>query len=91
MDVIRCRKRPVEGQAVQLTEDADWEEIARWCGGEVGDGVPKLLVPIGGGWVAAYPGWWVVKDADDRFTAVHPSTFAQTYEPADLTKEETDA
>lgn len=28
-------KDPAVIQAVQLTEDADWEEIARWCGGEL--------------------------------------------------------
>jgi hypothetical protein len=60
--------------AVQLSDDADWEEIARWCGGRIdgetlpsGDYASRMVV----GGETAVEGMWVTLGHDGVFRVRH--------------------
>jgi hypothetical protein len=83
------QKKPVRVQAVQLTEAADWEAIAAWCGGRLlhhtditDEKETVLVVPTLHGEVRAYEGQWVCKGPRDCWP-VDEETFAETYEIAE--------
>lgn len=58
--------------AQQLTDDADWEAIAAWCGGKLinhrdpsDEYFTELRIDTGGGWYwSAYLDDWVIRTAD---------------------------
>lgn len=80
-------------EARQLTDDADWEAIAAWCGGRVdlreiadsGECYGVLSMPVPGrnpdypeGWqVAASEDDWVIRDADGTFRMCSPAAFSR--------------
>ena len=88
--------RPVE--AVQLTEDADWEAIAAWCGGRLvnhtgapgAEPVTFLELPTRGEWDADL-GNWVVKRGKGFFTSEEDEDFRAEYQPAIAFKDVRDA
>lgn len=57
-------------RAVQLTDEADWEAIAKWCGGElVGEYDTKLRIErpgLGLPWVGTLNDW-VIRGITDEF------------------------
>lgn len=82
------RKRPVEIQAVQFGgSSTQLAAIRKWMDG--GDYVPPAVCTCDfrsfnfftpEGEAVAYPGDWVVKDADGEFYSYGPDAFAKTYE-----------
>lgn len=84
--VQKYRKKPVEVDAVQLTDEADFVAIAEWCGGQLGHGVYDgrfdtliFLVTLEGT-MAADPGDWIIRGVKGEFYACKPDIFAMTYE-----------
>lgn len=92
--VTRWRPR-MTVEAVQLTSDADWEAIARWCSGKLGkegtrdDPMPAIRVWTGTGYggrgfVWATAGNWIVKGfpahGSQAFMVWDAALFAETYE-----------
>lgn len=86
---------PILVKAVQLTEDADWEAIATWCGGELvslgirpdGKHIYGIAVPQSGdgdGAVLARWNDWVVQGVTGSFVVRSPEEFAATYTPAEV-------
>lgn len=63
----RFRERSAVVEAVHLTAAADWDAIAEWCGGR--NNGSNIAVPRHGSYVHAYPGEWVVRSDDERWTA----------------------
>lgn len=79
------RKKPVEVEAIQLTDDTDWPRVAAWCGGRTVaaiDGKMRLIVPTLHGPVFAIAGQWLVRGPRDHWP-VDAETFAETYEAVD--------
>ena len=99
--IVRARKRPVEVEVVQLTDDdaCDWDGIARWCGGriyniETSPGAePETRIDITTleGTMTAREGWWIIKGVKGEFHPVRPDIFEATYEPAAMAVREPDA
>lgn len=83
------RKRPVVIKAVQLTKDADWEQIAEWCGGRLynhtiapgADPETVLTIHTLEGDHYALEGDFIVCGVQGEFYPVKPDIFATTYEP----------
>lgn len=77
---------PARVQAVRLTDNADWEAIAEWCGGELinyavgdsGEYETKLIVP---GPEFAEHGNWVLRGTTGHFFVCDNSAFAAAYSP----------
>jgi hypothetical protein len=84
----RYRTKPVEIEARQLTDDADWAAIATWCGtrprphtpGDLKDQLP-VSTPAGVAWASI--GDWIVKKSDE-FEVVKRDEFEATYEPVTI-------
>lgn len=83
------RKKPVEVEAVQLTEDADWEIITKWCGGYLinveqgfsGEYETELRVSTLEGVMRARLGDWIIRGVRGEFYPCKPDIFKLTYEP----------
>jgi hypothetical protein len=96
--VVTVRRRPAEVEAVQLTKDAHWPEVARWCGGEINTAIRVVdsdggragsmyryirVLTSGGGWDNAYEGDWIIHGVGSDFYPCKPDVFAATYEVVD--------
>jgi hypothetical protein len=84
----RFRKRPVEIEARQLADDADWPAIAAWCGATphahaLGDLKDQLAIPTLEGVIWASVGDWIIRGIKGEFYPCRADIFAATYEPAD--------
>lgn len=87
----RYRKRPVEIEAVQLTNRVTPDEVARWCGGRVtfpggqytGGGPILIEIDTLEGVMTASPGDWIVKGVAGEFYPVKPEIFTATYDLAE--------
>lgn len=86
-DVRRYRKKPVVIEAVLHLGDhgdvAAAEDIARWCGGEVGWGPkadPGILIKTREGTMRADPGDWIIRGVQGEFYPCKPDIFEATYE-----------
>lgn len=86
-------KYPAVIQAVQLTGDADWEQIARWCGGElvnhpVGDsGEYETVLYLNKhddrvDRCAAWENCWIIQGITGHFFTREHDEFVAIYEPA---------
>lgn len=72
--------------AIQLTDDADWKAVARWCGSGFqrghrrGDWADQLYVPTvhGGGWAGVDD--WITQAKDGSFEVLSPEEFTARYE-----------
>lgn len=84
---------PILVKAVQLTEDADWEEVAKWCGGDLmslginrsGEHIRGLVVPPGEDGEPTFPARlndWVIQGVTGHYFWRSPEEFAATYTPA---------
>ena len=82
---------PVVVRAAQLTEDADWDAIATWCGGEhhverdISDEyVSYLMVPGAddAGPAIASHGDWIIRGVTGLFFVKLPDEFAAIYRTA---------
>lgn len=89
MIVRYYRKRPVVIEAVQLTEDADWEQIAQWCGGYLRNNAiapgahpeTSLTIPTLEGDHRAHEGDYVLRGVQGEFYPCRSDIFVATYEP----------
>ena len=81
---------PVLVHAVRLTEDADWDAIATWCGGEhhverdISDEYVSYLMvpgPDDTGPAIASHGDWIIRGVTGLFFVKLPDEFAATYTP----------
>jgi hypothetical protein len=81
--VAKYRKRPVEVEAMQLTE-ANAAEVAEWCGGElmVKDGHWAVFVPTMHGEIPAQEGDYVIRGVVD-FYPMPADQFAVSFDTAD--------
>jgi hypothetical protein len=79
--------KPAEVEAVQLTEDADWEAIAEWCGGRVENrstapGMEPetvLVIPTDTGEATATEGYWVICGTQGEYYPCLESVFERKY------------
>ncbi len=87
------RKKPVVIEAIQLTDEADWEEIAQWATAELHNtthGVPGadqetvFRIRTLEGVMTAGIGDWIIKGVKGEFYPCKPDIFAATYESAAL-------
>ena len=88
----KFRKKPVVIEAQQLTDGADWDAIAVWCGGFLHNttfGVPGadpttlLKIKTLEGVMEAGEGDWIIRGVKGEFYPCKPDIFEATYEPAD--------
>lgn len=89
LEISKFTKRPVTIEAVQLTDDADWEAIATWCGGRVAayrdasdEYYTPLVIPTLEGEMHADVGDWIIRGIQGEHYPCKPDIFAATYEPA---------
>lgn len=86
---VRDKNRVQE--AVHLTDDVDWQEVADWCDGEIRDmchpgGVPYRVLYLGADRSeGAVVGDWIVSHSDGFHVWVDEA-FPRYYEPADGAK-----
>jgi hypothetical protein len=89
-EITRWRKKPVEVEARQLTDD-NAGELARWSGGREASiwqtTVPvtlkaRLIIPTLEGDHLALPGDWIIRGVKGEFYPCKPDIFEATYEPA---------
>ncbi len=86
----RFRKKPVEIEAVQLTNDPhEAARIAAWCGGVAlaSPGRVSLHIETLEGTMVAHPSDWIIREPfpteDRKFYPCKPDIFAATYEAVD--------
>ncbi|MBX6749999.1 MAG: hypothetical protein IRY85_10090 [Micromonosporaceae bacterium] len=87
--IAKFRKKPVEIEAAQLTEDADWEAVAAWCGGRLanveqadsGEYETTLVISTLEGDMTACVGDWVIRGVKGEFYPCRDDIFRATYEP----------
>lgn len=83
------RAKPVEVMARQVPssdQPLDFLPIATWSGGAVATTNmvnPRINLKTQHGYVEAWPGDWVVRDAPGSFRVCSPDTFELIYEPLD--------
>lgn len=84
------REKPVVIEARQLTDDADWEDIAKWCGGELvnhrdpsDEYTTTLIIRTPEGDMRAGEDDWVIKGVKGEFYPCKPDIVAATYEEVD--------
>lgn len=83
---MKFRKKPVEIEAMQTTEDTAHDVLA-WI--RSGGGKGNLLVRGGldirtlEGVMRADPGDWIIRGLQGEFYPCKPDIFAATYEPAE--------
>lgn len=83
----KYRKRPVEIEAMEFTEETA-EAVAAWCGGRlqgvrtVGGGWkrPRLLIYTMEGTMQAKVGDYVIKGTQGEFYPCKPASFEDTFE-----------
>lgn len=84
----RFRKKPVEIEAAQLTDEVA-DELAEWCGGSVWvDGMlypesirrKHIQIPTLEGSMEASPGDWIIRGVAGEFYPCKPDIFERTYE-----------
>ncbi|WP_042174545.1 hypothetical protein [Streptomyces sp. NBRC 110035] len=88
MTASRFRKKPVEIQAMHLSEPNTPDSVASWCGGRVvGDGVTghrySIEIDTLEGTMRADFGDWVIRGVVGEFYPCKPDIFEATYEPVD--------
>jgi hypothetical protein len=81
----KFRKKPVEIEARQFTEESI-EEIAGWCGGRMeGDGhdQPVIIIHTLEGDMTAFVRDWIIEGVQGEFYPCKPDIFDQTYDPVE--------
>lgn len=87
LSIKRYRVKPDSQEAVEVTK-ANMSEIAKWCGGQVMEGMgiePEvkgdyLYIPTMSGPISARPGEIVAKDSNGRFSVFDKDRFHRKYE-----------
>lgn len=90
--MARYRKKPVEVEAVQLTNNTTPDKVAYWCGGRVVPHPEKnytggpLVIEIDTleGTMRAEPGDWIIKGVAGEFYPIKAEIFEETYEPVEV-------
>jgi hypothetical protein len=87
LHIDRFTKKPVTIEAVQLTDEADWDAIAAWCGGRIhqtqdpsDEYVTSLTIPTLEGTMWASENDWVIRGVKGEFYPCKPDIFEATYE-----------
>lgn len=77
----KWRKRPLEIEAEQITED-NIEDLAEWCKGRVvqWETTKRLEIRTFEGTLYSKVGHWVAKGIKGEFYPIEPGIFAETYE-----------
>jgi hypothetical protein len=84
--VERYRRRVEEVDAIQLTDDADWLKIAKWCGARPyphspGDLRDQMFVPTVTGGVWACVNNWIIRNTvHGGFSVLSAALFHELYE-----------
>ncbi|WP_218924661.1 hypothetical protein [Streptomyces sp. or20] len=84
----KFRKKPVEIEAVHLTNGVAPDEVASWCGGRVAPhpeqnytgGALVIEIDTLEGTMRAEPGDWIIKGVAGEFYPCKPDIFEATYE-----------
>lgn len=81
----KYRKKPVEIEAVQFTQDADVneDELFPWLSESVAwydDSYDQIVLPTLEGDMRASVGDWIIKGLQGEFYPCKPDIFEQTYE-----------
>ncbi|MCX4606839.1 hypothetical protein OG402_41160 [Streptomyces anulatus] len=84
----KYRKKPVEIEAVHLTNDVSPDEVASWCGGRVAPhpeqnytgGALVIEIETLEGTMRAEPGDWIIKGVVGKFYPCRDDIFEATYE-----------
>ncbi|WP_218923747.1 hypothetical protein [Streptomyces sp. rh34] len=95
----KFRKKPVEIEAVHLTNGVAPDEVASWCGGRVAahpeqnytGGAIVIEIDTLEGTMRAEPGDWIIKGVAGEFYPCKPDIFEATYEGAGSTDVSSDA
>ncbi|MGA4864092.1 hypothetical protein ACPB9J_15745 [Streptomyces lavendulocolor] len=86
--MARYRKKPVEIEAIQLTDHTTPDQVADWCGGRAVPHPEKtytggpIVIEIDTleGTMRAEPGDWIIKGIAGEFYPCKPDIFDATYE-----------
>ncbi|MGW6455012.1 hypothetical protein ACWF94_03655 [Streptomyces sp. NPDC055078] len=86
----KFRKKPIEIEAIRLTNDITPYQAAYWCGGravphpeKIYTGGPMVIeIDTLEGTMRAEPGDWIIKGVKGEFYPCKPDIFAATYDPA---------
>lgn len=86
---MKYRKRPVEVEAIQFTDNESASRILAWAGTppiqlniDPGTGIcTSLIVVTLEGKMIAEPGWWIIKGVEGEFYPCRDDIFDRTYEP----------
>lgn len=81
LETRRFRKRPVEIEAVQLTE-GNIIDVAQWCGGH-SSSPSRLTIPTLEGAMTAIDGDWVIRGVQGEFYSCRADIFRATYGTVD--------
>jgi hypothetical protein len=79
--IARYRTKPVIVEAWWVTDEETYD-IANWTGASVlldGD-IQVLMVPVGPGLVATYPGDYIIRFPDGTYDVKRPDGMAAVYE-----------
>lgn len=94
---MKYRKKPIEVEAIQLTEE-NAKEIAEWCNGACEN---FMINPPKFGCLhvnfledkrilreemIAFAGDWIIKESDGEFYPCKPKKFEKTYEKVEVEK-----
>lgn len=80
MNVKTFRKKPVEIQAMQLTDAHSVSLGARWCGGSNAKSPHEVQIETLEGTMTASLGDWIIKGVAGEFYPCKPDIFAATYD-----------
>jgi hypothetical protein len=92
----KYRKKPVVIEAVQFTDNASAERIAKWAGTpplrvcfrpDMPHVAEMLAVDTLEGTMTADLGDWIVRGTEGEFYPVKPGAFAATFEPVETPDE----
>jgi hypothetical protein len=77
----RYRKKPVEVEAMQVTESTPFTAVAEFVGQEIEVGVDRIVIHTLEGDMRVSPDDWIIRGVKGEFYPCKPDIFAATYEP----------
>lgn len=80
---MKFRKKPVEIEAIQFSEDTIPNDIALWCGGvarSVDYGAYEIVIETLEGEMTAQEGDWIIRGVKGEYYPCKPDIFDLTYD-----------
>jgi hypothetical protein len=79
----RYRKKPVEIDAMQVTEKTPFTAVAAFVGQDIEVNVHRIVIHTLEGDMHVSPGDWIIRGVKGEFYPCKPDIFAASYEPVD--------